>query len=347
MAPLYPPPMRHRVRSAGEGRQLLDYLSELIPLPREEVLKAIDEGRFRLEIGPPLSSKARLRAGQILLADVPERGQADPFLPPPPERLIELFNDQHLLAVNKPAGLLCHPLGLTRTSALTIAGRQLAGAAAGELLRCVHRLDRETSGALLLARNLAADQAMGRLFAERRVAKRYVALVHGRLAQDQLVVDQPIARDQGPIRLKMRVHRDGKSAVTGIRTLQRFGSAAGFSWIEAAPRSGRTHQIRVHLAHLGHPLVGDKLYNDEGRAFLKKWRAELSAEDIKSLGLPRQALHAYELCFQHPLADQRVRIVAPLPKDLLDFAVSRGGSSPLSVLGSAQGAPAPSSVTAG
>lgn len=320
-------PVRHRVRSSGEGQALLSYLSDLIPVAQVDVLSAIEQGRFCLEDGRVLEAQTPLKAGQIILADVPDRSTQDPFLPPPPDRLVELYRDAHILAVCKPAGLLCHPMGPARLSALSIAQDQLQSEGEPSDLRPLHRLDRETSGILLMARSLATDIAIKSLFEKRKVHKRYVALVHGRLKQEEALVDAPIAPDSGPIRVRMRVHPSGKSAQTRLRVLENFGDDASFSWIEAQPLTGRTHQIRVHLAHLGHPVVGDKLYCNEGEAFLKKWRGELQAKDIEQLGLPRHALHASELSLSHPHSNKKLLLSANIPPELLGFARQKGSRS--------------------
>jgi len=328
-------PVSHRVRVSGEGRPLLDYLLELLPkLPASEVREAVAEGRFRIDQGPSLAADSILSAGQLLLADVPGRNPTDPFLPPPPRRLEELFRDEHLLAVCKPAGLLCHPMGTLKVAALSIAARQLQEDGEAPELRPLHRLDRETSGVLLMARNHHSDAAIKSQFERRSVRKSYVALVRGRMNPEECLVDAPIGADNGPIRIRMRVHADGKSAQTRLRPLQHFGdtdfgpAGTGFTWVEALPLTGRTHQIRVHLAHVGHPIVGDKLYCGDGEAFLKKWRGELSQEDIDELGLPRQALHAQSLTLQHPVSGEELRLTAAPAEDILDFARRHGSQWP-------------------
>ncbi len=317
-------PMRHRVRSTGNGKDLLSYLSELIPLPKNEVHDAISQGRFQLEGGGVLHAEATLRAGQIILADVPDRSPPDPFLPPPSKPLVELYRDEHIVAVYKPPGLLCHPMGTTRLSAMSLVQDQLEQEGSDTELRPLHRLDRETSGILLMARTQAADAAIKALFEQRQVKKRYLALVHGHLDPQVQFIDKPIARDDGPIRVRMRVHKSGKSAQTHLRTLEHFGTQRDYSWVQVAPRSGRTHQIRVHLAHLGHPIVGDKLYCGDGENFLRKWRGQLEAKHIEALGLPRHALHASEMNLTQPMTQASLHLRAALPADMVGFANTRG-----------------------
>jgi len=313
---------------------LLDYLLDLLhKLPGDEVRSAISQGRFRLADGATLYGDSLLHAGQLLLADVPGQSPDDPFLPPPPERLDELFCDQHLLAVVKPAGLLCHPMGTQKVAALSIAARQLQERGEPSELRPLHRIDRETSGILLMARNHATDVAIKKQFEQRSVDKSYLALVRGKVTSSEQCIDVPIARDVGPVRLRMRVHADGKDSETRVRVLECFGDddfgggRQGYSWLEAEPKTGRTHQIRVHLAHIGHPIVGDKLYCGDGTAFLKKWRGELGPQDIDELGLARHALHAWKLRLRHPATGERLRLCAAPTQDMVDFARARGSSS--------------------
>ena len=334
MHSLHDNPISHRVRAGGEGVALLDYLLDLLSkLPDHEVRTAVDEGRFRLAGGDVLLGNSLLHAGQLLLADVPGRSPDDPFLPPPPERLDELFCDEHLLAVIKPAGLLCHPMGTQKVAALSIAARQLLERGEPGELRPLHRIDRETSGILLMARNHGTDVAIKKQFEQRAVHKSYLAVVRGRMQPDELRINAPIAQDDGPVRLRMRVHPSGKESETRVRVLERFGDddfgdgSQGYSWLEAEPQTGRTHQIRVHLAHIGHPIVGDKLYCGDGESFLKKWRGELVLQDIDELGLARQALHAWKLRLRHPVTGDELALCAPPAADIVDFARARGSSS--------------------
>ncbi|HEY4574521.1 MAG TPA: pseudouridine synthase [Thermoanaerobaculia bacterium] len=200
-----------------------------------------------------------------------------------------LYQDRCLLAVNKPAGLAVHRgMAQDRTFAL-----QLVRGQAGKHVHAVHRLDRATSGVLLFALDPETAGRMQERFAGGQVGKRYLALVRG-IPPESGVIDHPIPRDVGGPRVP---------AVTEFRRLAVFER---YALVEARPRTGRLHQIRRHLKHLSHPLIGDVRYGkgEHNRLFRERF------------GLHRLALHALELAFEHPETDEPVRIVAPVPEDL-------------------------------
>ncbi len=329
-------PIPHRVRRSGEGKLLLEYLLEVVPLrDRPHVELAIEEGRFRWRGDEePLAADAPMRPGETLLADVPDITPDDPFLPAIPERLTELLRDEDLLVVDKPAGLLCYPLGPRKVAALSMAQRQLEEDGIEDPLRPLHRIDRETSGILMFARTLLADQCVKKAFRERSVRKSYLAIVRGRLDEGSWTVHAPIGPEDRDIRMKMAVREDGKPAETTITNLGSFGdhdhgaAGRGYTWVQACPVTGRAHQIRVHLAHLGHPIVGDKMYCDDGSAFLKWWDGELDEDVMRRLGMPRQALHAWTLACRHPIHGEPLWLHAQAPADMLAFAATRGGAAP-------------------
>jgi len=332
-------PVPHRVRLSGNERRLLDYVLGLLKkVPEREVRCAVDEGRFMDDQGAVLSADSVVRPGQVIHVQLERAVADDPFLPPPKRALNFLYEDEHFIAVDKPPGLLSYPIGPRRLSALSIARRQLEVRGGDSELRPLHRIDRETSGVLLMARHIDADRALKLAFKNRLVKKSYLALVRGALEQDEQVVDVPIGPDvEGPIRIKMAVSVDGKPAVTHLRVIERFGATEwgaagkGYSWVAATPQTGRTHQIRLHLAHLGHPLVGDKVYCDEGRAFLRRWEGKMDEEDLARLELRRHALHALDLSFSHPITEERIDLRASIPQDLVDFASARGAPRGLSL----------------
>jgi RluA family pseudouridine synthase len=336
------PPIVHRIRRDGDGMPLLAYLLRMFSsVPEAEFRRAVTEGCFSIRDDSEgdrtrlIGAEERLVAGEVLLARVHSRIPEDPFEPRPPDRMEVLFDDDHLYVVNKPPALLCYPLGVRTVAATTLAEAALEARGQPIGVRVLHRLDKDTSGALAFAKHLEADRRIKRMFAKRQVRKTYLALVRGRFPGGMQLVRARIGKDEGgPIRIRMRVDPKGRDAQTMFRLLSSFGdddhgeSGRGYSWVEARPLTGRTHQIRVHLASMGHPVVGDKLYIDDGRAFLKKWDGLLEQSDIDALGLPRHALHAWNLVFRHPMVDMVLRLRAPLASDLVEFAQSRGGDVP-------------------
>jgi 23S rRNA pseudouridine1911/1915/1917 synthase len=316
---------------------LLDYVLRTFPaVAHGELVAAVHDGRFRLSTGEPLGPSSTVQVGMTLLADVLPPVPEDPFALPLPERIDELFCDPWLVAIDKPPSLLCYPLGARRVAAMSLLQRQLATRGEPNELRPLHRLDRETSGVLLFARELEADRRIKKAFQKRRVAKAYLALVRGRTPEGTHEITVPIGPDDGgPIRMRMRVRPDGQPAETVVRALGSFGEtpwpdgSRGYTWVEARPRTGRTHQIRVHLAWMGHPLVGDKLYLDDGRAFLAMWDHRLDQGEIDRIGHARHALHAWTTALAHPMLGTMLHLRAPLPADLLAFATRHGGGAPM------------------
>jgi 23S rRNA pseudouridine1911/1915/1917 synthase len=215
-----------------------------------------------------------------------------------------LYEDQDLVAIDKPAGMVVHAGAGVHSGTLVNAllGRFQSLSALGGDLRpgIVHRLDRFTSGVILVAKHDAAHRALAALFAGRQVEKTYLALVHGNVNPDRGRIEKPIARDpRHRTRMTARLGR-GRAAWTEYRVLQRL---AGFTFLEVRIGTGRTHQIRVHLASIGHPVAGDRLYGAPAN------------KGIHSLG-ERFFLHAHRIRFRHPLTGQPVEIECPLPEDL-------------------------------
>lgn len=260
------------------------------------------------------------RAGRILAPD--QRVEVDP--PPSPPPILEpaaipltvLHEDEDLAVVIKPAGLQVHPgAGPPRpTLAHALLHRWPGWSPPGSPERpgIVHRLDRNTSGLLLVARSEPAYQVLIRSMQAREVSRRYVALVWGDPEGLGGEINAPIGRSRRN-RLRMAVSRDGRPARTRWRVLRRFGTV---TLLEIVLWTGRTHQVRVHCRHIGHPVFGDPVYGNT-RAWLDRSPAELRSRlEYRLQRLNRQALHAYHLAFHHPADGDRMRFEAPVPGDM-------------------------------
>lgn len=257
--------------------------------------------------------------------------------PPVDDRYDVLFDDDHYLAVAKSGNIPVHACGIYIVHTLIARVR----ADIGPDLNLVHRLDRETSGVVVLAKHRDANRLLARRFERGEVDKRYLAVVHGRVAEREFVIDAPIgkidARYQYPVEYeygkandlatflpKRRVDPSGKPARTRAEVLSYAGE---FTTLRVTPEQGRTNQIRVHLAHVGHPIVGDKTYALSGAIREDQLREGLTERVRAALVLSRHALHAESLSFEHPLQGTRVEITAPLPADMQGL-VSAPGRSP-------------------
>jgi len=285
----------------GEAEQRLDMaLSALVGISRSQAQRWIDAGRVRVNADGGRAGQ-RLRLGDRLEASAPEPLPA--ALEPEAIPLAILHEDADLIVVDKPAGLVVHPApGHARGTlvhALLHHCRELAGV--GGVLRpgIVHRLDRGTSGVLVAAKSDAAHQSLAEQFRDHTIERRYLAFVRGLPGSDAGRVERAIGRHRSD-RKRMSVRsRAGRDALTDWRVLRRFARAA-CSLLEVAPATGRTHQIRVHLASAGLPILGDPVYGRGG-------------------GRPaagRAALHAARLSFRHPRSGEPLRFEAPLPPDL-------------------------------
>ncbi len=222
-----------------------------------------------------------------------------------------LYEDAWLLAVDKPAGLLVHPVVREPGPSLIELWR---GARPDAALALAHRLDRETSGVVLLAKGPRADRYVKQAFAARRVEKSYLAIVHGSPAWETIVCDVPLARARdAQLSVRRRADPEGESAVTRFVVRERLGS---WTLVQCQPLTGRTHQLRAHLMHLGHPILGDKLYGRPDDVFLEHQREGATASVRAAVGFPRQALHAASITLPHPEGGGRVTIAAPLPEDM-------------------------------
>jgi 23S rRNA pseudouridine1911/1915/1917 synthase len=287
------------------------FVSARLELSRTRVQRMIAEGRVQVD-GQVAAKSVRVEGGSRITVDVPPPADVEIVGEDIPLEIV--YEDESLLVVHKAAGMVVHPApghhSGTMVNALLHHIRDLSGVGGRLRPGIVHRLDRDTSGLLVVAKNDAAHLGLGDALRQRKVERRYRAACWGHLKESQMTVDAPIARDPRN-RKRMAVVEGGRRAVTNIRVLERWLRA---DFLDIVLETGRTHQIRVHLAHLGHPVVGDDLYGSGWERGLggpeRAWAREMARR------ASRQFLHAAELAFDHPVTGARMKFEAPLPDDL-------------------------------
>lgn len=302
-------PLEFHVQESGA--RLDKFLAErLSDVSRSAVQRLVGEGQITVN-GEPVKASYKVQTGDRVVVYLPPPEDAELVAQEIPLDIV--YEDEHLLVINKPAGMVVHPApghpeGTLVNALLAYAPELAAGqerpAEGDRRPGIVHRLDRDTSGLIVVARSEKVQRTLQRQFAERQVTKAYLALLDGHLQPAWGRIEAPIGRDPNH-RQRMTVLPGGREAITEYHVLEQFahqvGPAAGrYSLVEAEPHTGRTHQIRVHFASINHPVLADPVY---GRRRCP-------------LPLQRQFLHARRLAFQHPVARKRVDLEAPLPSDL-------------------------------
>jgi len=295
-------------RVTAPAARLDQYLAELLPgFSRSQVQRLISEGHVRLN-GGATRPGARLHAGDEVAWEVPPPTPS--WLVPEAMELKVAYEDQDVLVIDKPAGLVVHPgpghASGTLVHGLLGRGPQWSSIGGVERPGIVHRLDKETSGLLVIARNDAAHHGLAAQLQDRSLHRRYRAIVVGEVPDAAARIDAPIGRDPRQ-RQRMAVVPDGKEAITDFR---RLGLVQGHTLLDVTLLTGRTHQVRVHLAYIHHPVLGDPIY---GR------RSPLIA---------RPALHAAEIAFRHPRTGQAIKLQSPLPADFVAAWDALGGTIP-------------------
>ncbi len=301
---------RLQVDAAHHGVRVDKVLSALLPaFSRSWLQQLLAQGAVRINGQVAGKAAAKVRVGDELGVELRPTAQASAFVAEP-MALAVVYEDEHLLVVDKPAGLVVHPAaGNWQGTLLNGLLAHHEGAARLPRAGIVHRLDKDTSGLMVVGKTLACCEALTRLIAARQVHRVYVALAHGgwRHEAPEVAVRQAIGRDPRQ-RLRMAVLPEdaagAKPALTRIRLLDAQPQA---SWVGCKLHTGRTHQIRVHMAWLGHPLVGDALYG--GRP---QW------------GMARQALHAHRLAFRHPVTQAVLDLHSPVPADMAEAVRAAG-----------------------
>ena len=282
---------------------------------RSSVQRMVDEGRVRVD-GRPGAAKAATKVGPEDCVIVQFPRSEDP--PASVDSLEVLYEDGALLVVDKPAGVLSHPTDkVARNSVTEILAKQFPGVR----LLLAHRLDRETSGVLVLTKDPVSARRLQEQFERRETEKEYLALVRGRPSWESTMVDMPLAKAGGAIKVRQAGDDDGAEAKTEF---VRLSAAEGAALVRCRPKTGRLHQIRVHLAHLGHPILGDLLYGADEGLYLKAVAGSISAGDRAAAGAPRQMLHAWRLGFRHPRSREPLQFAAACPNDFQAAAQMRG-----------------------
>ena len=284
-------------------------IAALLPaLSRSAAQRLIAQGRVRVD-DVVRDADFRVQSGQTIVVNLPpppaEEPQAEPLT------LDILYEDESVIVINKPAGMVVHPApgnpGGTVVNAVLAHAPEVATVGDAQRPGIVHRLDKETSGLLLIARREAAMRALQSQFRARTIKKTYLALCIGQVWPERGMIDKPIGRHPGK-RTQMAILAGGREAMTQYVVTEVFAEPGGqgatcYSLVRAHPLTGRTHQLRVHLASIGYPIVGDALYGMRRDPLTRQLR-------------PRHMLHASELTFVSPASGQEVKVHAPLPDDM-------------------------------
>jgi len=315
--------MRLAVADDNVGERLDRFLAAQLPeLSRTRIQSLVDHGRVMVN-GATGKRSYRVVDGDAIVVEIPapSASAAQPESIP----LEILYQDDDLAVINKPAGMIVHPGAGAKSGTMVNAllhefgSRGELSSIGGELRPgIVHRLDRDTSGALLIARNDLAHQALAEQFSSHKIEKAYVVLVHGKLSESAGRIELPVARDlHRRIRMTTR-RREGRAARTDWRVRLRL---PGFTLVEADLHTGRTHQIRVHFSALGHPVVGDTLYGAPRQP-------KVASTSMPPLG--RNFLHAARIKFVHPTTRKEIEVRAPLSMDLAEYlrGLARSAGAP-------------------
>lgn len=310
------PGTRHRLIVGDEGAERLDrFVSDRLELSRTRVQKLVKAGEVTVE-GRAAKKSEELAPGSVVEVLVPPPTSVEIVAEDLPLKVV--YEDEHIVVVDKAAGMVVHPAPGHRSGTLVNAllwhVSDLSGVGGRARPGIVHRLDQDTSGLLVVAKTDRAHRTLADALRARRIKRLYVAAAWGHLAESPLTIDAPIGRDPAD-RKRMAVVEGGRHALTRVKVRERWLRA---ELLDVALETGRTHQIRVHLAHIGHPVIGDATYGVGWERGLggpsRRWVDELARR------IPRQFLHAGRLVFDHPVTGERMDLRSPLPDDLAAVA---------------------------
>ena len=291
---------------------------------RARFQRLIADGLVAVEGKPVTSTRHKLQVGQNVVCEIPVARDAEPQAESIP--LAVVYEDRDLIVIDKPAGLVVHPGAGNETGTLVNAliaqcGESLSGIGGVKRPGIVHRLDKDTSGLLVVAKNDAAHQGLSQQFAahgrDGRLERAYQAIVWGAPERNRGTISASLARSNTN-RQKMAISKSAtaREAVTHYEVLERFGKPPLASLVRCVLETGRTHQIRVHMTHIGHPLLGDRSYGQSFKASLNNL-SDAAKEAVKSLN--RQALHATTLGFEHPRTGKALSFQSPVPRDMAEL----------------------------
>jgi len=305
------------VKARMTGKRIDAYLAARYPDFSRSVIQKVIDARAVLINGEPTKASYKVREGDAIRVWLPDLGDGSHVPEDIPLEII--YEDASFTVVNKPPGLVTHPAKGNRSGTMvnalqfhfdslsTVGGEHRPG--------IVHRLDRDTSGLLIVAKEDKAHKELARQFEARTIQKEYLALVFGEPSRDSDFIERPIGmhpshREKMAIR---NVEDGGREAVTFYEVLERFD---GFALVRCRPKTGRTHQIRVHLTHIGHPILADKMYAGRGATFTLSDLVGPDYPDAAQVLLDRQGLHAHALNLKHPVTGAPITFTAPLPADM-------------------------------
>ena len=304
----------------SETERLDRFLADQMGLSRTQAARLIADKLVTIQ-GKPVRASRLLTRGEQVTVRIPEH-QPPRTLQPRAIPLTVVFEDEHLAVIDKPAGLVVHPApghwDDTLVNALVARGTTLAGGAEGRP-GIVHRLDRDTSGLMIVAKTDLAHRRLGAAIAARRVRRSYAALAWGHLDSSPVRIEAPIARHPQD-RKRMVISPTGRAARTDAAVVARFEVV---DLLRLELHTGRTHQIRVHLGHLGHPVVADPVYGGGGSRRISG--ASRRAAELLERATPRQALHASALAFRHPVSGAPLEFNSEWPEDLGAALIAAGG----------------------